>query len=63
MPSLSRKKVTVEILNDNHIDRQIEGFLVTRTIVSGIVGVATALVFWALGLWSARDLGSRRRGS
>ena len=47
VPSLSRKKVTVEILND--IDRQIEGFLVTRTIVSGIVGVATALVFWALG--------------
>ena len=48
VPSLSRKKITVEILND--IDRQIEGFLVTRTMVSGIVGVATALAFWALGL-------------
>src|SRR5207253_1862177 len=42
------KKITVQILND--INRQIESFLVTRILVSGIVGVATALVFWALGV-------------
>ena len=47
-PSLSEKKTSVEILNE--IDRQIESFLVTRGIVSAIVGVSTALVFWALGV-------------
>lgn len=48
VPSLTHKKITVEILND--IDRQIERFLITRTIVSVIVGGSTALVLWPIGL-------------
>jgi predicted PurR-regulated permease PerM len=50
-PSLAQKKITVEILNQ--VDRQIEKFLVMRVLVSAIVGVATALAFWALGLGEA----------
>jgi predicted PurR-regulated permease PerM len=46
--TLSDKKLTVELLNE--IDTQIASFLVIRAAISGIVGVATAATFWALGL-------------
>jgi predicted PurR-regulated permease PerM len=50
-PSLTQKKVTVQILQD--IDRQIEHFLVVQVGTSTIVGVASWLTFYALGLQQA----------
>ncbi len=48
VPTLSRKKVTVEILAE--IDRQIERFLLARIGISLIVGAVVWLVFRVLGL-------------
>ena len=50
-PSLSKKKVTVQILSD--IDRQIEMFLVVQVFTSTVVAVATWLAFRWLGLQQA----------
>jgi predicted PurR-regulated permease PerM len=50
-PSLERKKITVQILNE--IDAQIERFLVLRVITSVIVGVATWLAFRWMGVNNA----------
>jgi predicted PurR-regulated permease PerM len=50
-PSLSKKKVTLEILLE--IDRQIERFLAVELFTSAIVGVATWLAFLALGVQQA----------
>jgi predicted PurR-regulated permease PerM len=50
-PSLEKKKVTVQILND--IDVQIERFLFVRVITSLAVGVATWLAFRYIGLEQA----------
>jgi predicted PurR-regulated permease PerM len=50
-PSLSKKKVTVQILVE--IDRQIERFLLVQVFTSTIVAVATWLAFRALGLQQA----------
>jgi len=47
-PSLERKKITVQILNE--IDAQIERFLLLRVATSTVVGVATWLAFRWLGL-------------
>jgi predicted PurR-regulated permease PerM len=47
-PSLTKKKVTVQILSE--IDRQIEMFLLVQVFTSTIVAVATWLAFRALGL-------------
>jgi predicted PurR-regulated permease PerM len=47
-PSLSRKKVTVQILSE--IDRQIEKFLLVQVFTSTIVAVATWLAFRAVGV-------------
>jgi predicted PurR-regulated permease PerM len=47
-PSLERKKITVQILNE--IDAQIERFLLLRIITSAIVGVATWLAFRWMGV-------------
>jgi predicted PurR-regulated permease PerM len=47
-PSLERKKITVQILNE--IDAQIERFLVLRVATSGIVGVVTWLAFRWMGV-------------
>jgi len=47
-PSLSKKKVTVQILSE--IDRQIEMFLLVQVFTSTVVAVATWLVFRALGV-------------
>jgi predicted PurR-regulated permease PerM len=50
-PSLSKKKITVQILAD--IDRQIEWFLFVQVLTSTIVAVATWLAFRAIGLQQA----------
>ena len=50
-PSLSKKKVTLEILLE--IDRQIETFLAVELFTSAIVAVVTWLAFLALGVQQA----------
>ncbi len=50
-PSLSRKKITVQILEE--IDRQIELFLLARLFISVIVGAIVWIGFWLLGLREA----------
>jgi len=47
-PSLERKKITVQILNE--IDAQIERFLLLRVATSAVVGVATWLAFRWMGV-------------
>jgi predicted PurR-regulated permease PerM len=47
-PTLERKKVTVQILDE--ISTQIERFLLVQILTSVIVGVVTAATLWALGL-------------
>jgi predicted PurR-regulated permease PerM len=50
-PSLTKKKVTVQILQD--IDRQIESFLVVQVFTSAVVGTASWLAFRWIGLQQA----------
>lgn len=50
-PTLSKKKITVKILDD--IAGQIERFLVIQVVTSCAVGVATWLALWAMGLREA----------
>ena len=50
-PSLTEKKLTVQILSE--IDRQIEMFLLVQVFTSTIVAVATWLAFKALGVEQA----------
>lgn len=47
-PSLEKKKITVQILNE--IDAQIERFLIVRVATSIVVGVATWLAFRWMGV-------------
>jgi predicted PurR-regulated permease PerM len=47
-PSLTKKKVTVQILEE--IDRQIERFLMVQVFTSAVVGLASWLAFRAIGL-------------
>jgi predicted PurR-regulated permease PerM len=47
-PTLAKKKVTVQILDE--ISTQIERFLLVQIATSAIVGIVTALALWALGL-------------
>lgn len=47
-PTLAHKKITVQALNE--ITSQIQRFLLVQLVVSIVVGLATGLVFWALGL-------------
>jgi predicted PurR-regulated permease PerM len=47
-PELSTKKITVQALDE--ISEQIQRYLLVQLVSSIIVGVATALSFWALGL-------------
>lgn len=51
VPSLSDKKITVEILKE--IDRQIERFLVARVVISAVVGIAIWAAFRVIGLSAA----------
>ena len=50
-PSLSQKKITLQILEE--IDRQIEAFLFVQILTSALVGTASWLAFRALGLQQA----------
>jgi predicted PurR-regulated permease PerM len=50
-PSLSKKKVTVQILDE--IDRQIETFLMVQVLTSALVAVATWLSLRAVGMEQA----------
>ena len=50
-PSLEKKKITVQILDD--INTQIERFLLVRVITSVAVGVATWIAFRIVGLEQA----------
>jgi predicted PurR-regulated permease PerM len=50
-PSLERKRITVQILDE--INTQIARFLFVRVITSAVVGVATWLVFTLIGLQQA----------
>jgi predicted PurR-regulated permease PerM len=50
-PSLTKKKITVQILQE--IDRQIESFLMVQVFTSTVVGIATWLAFRWLGLEQA----------
>jgi predicted PurR-regulated permease PerM len=47
-PTLAKKKVTVQILDE--ISTQIERFLLVQIATSAIVGIVTALSLWGLGL-------------
>ncbi|MDR6537325.1 AI-2E family transporter [Variovorax soli] len=50
-PSLQKKRITVHVLDD--ITQQIERYLLVQIFTSAVVGVATGLAFWALGLGNA----------
>lgn len=50
-PSLSKKKITLQILSE--IDRQIASFLMVQVFTSTLVGVVSWLAFRALGLQQA----------
>ena len=47
-PTLTKKKITVQIMDD--INRQISGFLRVQVLTSAIVGAATGIVLWAFGV-------------
>jgi predicted PurR-regulated permease PerM len=47
-PTLAKKRVTVQILDE--ISHQIERFLLVQMLTSAIVGCVTAATLWALGL-------------
>lgn len=55
-PSLEKKKITVQILDE--INRQIARFLFVRVVTSLVVGVATWLAFWWIGLEQAAFWGA-----
>jgi predicted PurR-regulated permease PerM len=50
-PSLEKKKITVQILNE--IDSQIEKFLLVRAVTSAAVGIVTWIAFRWLGVHQA----------
>lgn len=47
-PTLTKKKVTIQIMDD--INRQIANFLLVQVLTSAIVGVATGVVLWWFGV-------------
>lgn len=49
--SLQKKKITVHVLDD--IRSNIERYLLVQIFVSAVVGLATGLTFWALGMNNA----------
>ena len=50
-PGWTEKKVTVKVLDD--ITAQIERYLLVQILTSAIVGLATGVAFWSLGLENA----------
>ncbi|OYT91559.1 MAG: AI-2E family transporter [Burkholderiales bacterium PBB3] len=49
--SLAKKKITVHVLDD--IRSNIERYLLVQIFVSAVVGLATGVTFWALGMDNA----------
>ena len=47
-PTLTKKKVTVQIMDD--INHQISGFLRVQVMTSALVGVVTGLILWYFGV-------------
>ena len=47
-PTLTKKKITVQILDE--INRQIESFIKVQVFTSAVVGVATAFALWWFGV-------------
>ncbi|MES2633393.1 MAG: AI-2E family transporter [Pseudomonadota bacterium] len=47
-PTLANKKITVQALDE--ITQQMQRYLLVQVLASVVVGVATGLAFWALGL-------------
>jgi predicted PurR-regulated permease PerM len=50
-PTLTKKKVTVQILDE--IAKQVQRFLLVQLVTSAVVALATGLVLWWLGLQNA----------
>ena len=50
-PSFAKRKITVQALDE--ITEQVQRYLVVQVLTSVLVGVATALAFWALGMNNA----------
>ena len=50
-PTLSRKRITVQVLDE--ISAQIQRYLGVQVLTSAIVGVVSGLAFWAIGLENA----------
>jgi len=50
-PSLERRQITVQILDE--INTQIERFLLVLVIASVVVGIASWIAFWSVGLQQA----------
>ena len=50
-PSLQKKKITVNVLDD--ITVHIQRYLLVQIFSSALIGVATGLSFWAIGLGNA----------
>ncbi|MEX2150918.1 MAG: AI-2E family transporter [Steroidobacteraceae bacterium] len=50
-PTLSRKKITVQVMDE--IRHQIQRYLGVQVLTSVIVGIASGIAFWAIGLDNA----------
>ncbi len=50
-PSFGKRKITVQALDE--ITEQIQRYLLVQLLTSAVVGVATGLAFWALGVNNA----------
>lgn len=50
-PSLQKKRITVHVLDD--ITQHIQRYLLVQIGTSALVGVATGIAFWAIGLQNA----------
>lgn len=50
-PTLSQKKITIQVMDE--IGHQIQRYLGVQVVTSVIVGVACGLAFWAIGLENA----------
>jgi len=50
-PSLTKKKITVQVLNE--VTAQIQRYLLVQLATSVLVGIATGLALWAIGLENA----------
>jgi predicted PurR-regulated permease PerM len=50
-PSLARRRITVQVMDE--IRSQVQRYLGVQVLTSAIVGVASGLAFWAIGLENA----------